>query len=556
MKSLSDIDRLNTVAGLREIVAKLFVEAESPWKLKRRLLDLAGRLPIHGWNRLTHDPEIVGERIGIDAFAYHVDCLTNLDWDQTFFRRKVRYHLLLAGASLDPIEPTFAPLVSIVIAVLDGHDSIRRTVESACAQTYPAVEIIVVDAGSTDGTSAVVGSISGPVHLIQTDDANLAAARNQGIAKSNGDFIHFLEAGDELLPSAIADKLRAWQECPDARLCYTPYEELRAGGTEEVIGPKQQEDVNDFRSPVGDAMLAASSRFPFTFSTVMVPRWFIDQVGPLDEDMESSEDSRYWFRMARQGLKAVALRTPQTRCHVAATKDSKRSVLGALEADLRSAEDLADQPRLYRYIVCLLARATWLLDKAFDEDISHDLIENYHRRFMDLEARFGRGQASGEGVTGLLLDQLVFMLRQKQRFTEDATRPMLRLWHEREDQLLERINRISYVTGSDLRRWLPDLPPRPYADLRRSEQIALKFALEQLQVSLVLGELPIRFRSLERVAADYPGHPYERYWNGAFRLAHLLGDDTARTVVRQKLYRSGWQFLGRAKKALQPRDTA
>jgi len=215
--------------------------------------------------------------------------------------------------------------------------------------------------------------------------------------------------------------------------------------------------------------------------------------------------------------------------------------------------DLAGEPRLYRYVVSLMARATWLLDKAFDEGVAEEVIEAYHRRFLDLEASIGLGNSS-EGLTSLLIDQLVFMLRQKQQQTKDATRPMLRLWHEREDQLLDRIAGVSCVTGSDLRRWLPDLPPRPFADLRYSEQVALKFALEQLQVSLVLGELPIRFRSLERVAADYPGHPYERYWNSAFRLAHLLGDDAARTIVRQKFYRSGWQFLGRARRAMQFRD--
>ena len=492
----------------------------------------------------------------MDAFTYHIDCLTNLDWEQTYHHRKIRYHLLMAGASLDPVEQSFKPLVSVVIAVSNGHDVIVRTIESARIQTYPAIEIVVVDAGSTDGTSSLVGSLSGKIHLIQQDDVNLAAARNRGIREANGDFIHFLEAGDELLPSAISEKLLAWRECPDARLCYTPREEFFVQPAGEVPSTPFQESIEDVRAPVGDAMLSACSRYPFTYSTVMIPRWFLDHVGPIDEDMKVSEDSRYWFRLARNGLKAVALRSPKTRCRSLVRNDAKCSIVGAMEADLRNAEDLADQPRLYRYVVCLLTRATWLLDKAFDEGVAHDIIEDYHRRFTDLEGQFGRGQASGEGLTGLLWDQLVYMLRQKQRMTEDATRPMIRLWHEREEQLLDRLGGISYVTGSDLRRWLPDLPPRPYADLLRSEQIALKFALEQLQVSLVLGELPIRFRSLERVAADYPGHPYERYWNGAFRLAHLLGDDAARAVVRQKFFRSGWQFLGRARMAFQLRESA
>lgn len=553
MKTISNIDRLDLVTGFRDIIAKLAVNSELPWKLKRRFSELIGRLPMHGTAPSTSNEEVLGERIGIDALTYHVDCLTHLDWEDPAARQKVRFHLLLAGSALDRVEPSFVPLVSIVIAVTNGREGIPSTIDSCVRQSHPSLEIVVVDAGSTDGTSGVVASLPGPIHLIRIEEPNIAAARNRGIREANGDFIHFLEAGDELVPNAIADKLGSWGECPDARLCYTPQSSKGSVSLDVVPFRQRQEDLGDVRSPLGDAMLSACSRFPFAYSTVLTPRWYLDLVGPFDEEMRGGEEARYWFRMARNGLKVSALRTAKTMCTPRESADLGEEIVAAIDADLKNANDLAREPRLYRYVVSLLARATWLLDKAFDENVSQERIEAFHRRFLDLESTIGRGP-SAEGLTALLLDQLVFMLRQKQQQTHDATRPMLRLWHEREEQLLDRIAGVSYLTGSDLRRWLPDLPPRPFADLRRSEQIALKFALEQLQVSLVLGELPIRFRSLERVAADYPGHPYERYWSGAFRLAHLIGDEAARTIVRQKFYRSGWQFLGRARRVMQFRE--
>lgn len=553
MKTISNIDRLDLVTGFRDIITKLAVDSELAWKLKRRFSELVGRLPMHGTAPSTTNEEVLGERIGIDALTYHVDCLTHLDWEDPLARQKVRFHLLLAGSALDRVEQSFMPLVSIVIAVSNGREHIRSTIESCTRQSYPLIEIVIVDAASTDGTSEIVGGLSGPIHLIRIEDPNIAVARNRGIRAANGDFVHFLEVGDELISTAVADKLAAWRDCPDARLCYSRWISRSDVSADFVPLRQRQEDPGEGRSPLGDAMLSACSRFPFAYSTVMTPRWFLDQVGPFDEDMRGGEEARYWFRMARNGLKVSALQHAKTVIRSRESASLGEEIVAAIEADLRNVADLSDEPRLYRYVVSLMARATWLLDKAFDEGVSQELIETFHRRFLDLEATIGQTH-SAEGLTSLLLDQLIFMLRQKQQQTKDATRPMLRLWHEREEQLLDRIARVSYVTGSDLRRWLPDLPPRPFADLRTSEQISLKFALEQLQVSLVLGELPIRFRSLERVAADYPGHPYERYWNGAFRLAHLIGDEAARSIVRQKFYRSGWQFLGRARRAIQFRD--
>jgi hypothetical protein len=212
--------------------------------------------------------------------------------------------------------------------------------------------------------------------------------------------------------------------------------------------------------------------------------------------------------------------------------------------------------RHFRYLAPLATRITWMIDRAFDLGVRHDAIESWDQRAFAWEGRVGRGLAGEEGVSAILLDQILAMLRQKTQMTTDPTRPMLRLWAERQDRLVERLGEVKYVTGSDLRRWLPELPPRPFRSFSRPERVALQFGLEQLQISLVLGELPIRFRSLERVAADFPGHPYERYWASAFRLARLVGDDTARLVFRQKLVRRGWQWMGRARRAIATRELA
>lgn len=538
-------------AELCDILADAEKGTESPERLKRQFREWAD------WTQPADAPipirsvEVVGDPIGMDPVEYHIDCLLNLDWRRNGsegVRTKVRYHLRMLSWAMSPEDESRAPLVSVVIPVYNGRDCIGRAIASALAQTHPRVEIVVVDDGSTDGTAELAESIEGPIQVVRQENRGAAAARNRGVREARGEFVQFLDADDELLPTAVSDKVAAIARTPDARLCYSRYTCVEGS---EFPTDIEQTPIDSPRSAVWDPMLAACSRFPFQISTALAPRWYLEYVGPFEEDLRQSEDVRYYFQMARRGLKAIATRGASTRRHGRSNSLTRNVVEArrwAIEADFRSAEELAREPRLYRYLVCLLTRATWLLDRAYDEGMPQETIEGFHGRMLEFEASVGRGVASAEGLTALLIDQLMMALRRKCAQTTDATRPMIRLWHERELQLLDRLGLASAVTGSDLRRWLPDLRPRPFVDLRRSEQAALQFALEQLQTTLTLGELAIRPRLLERVGADYPGHPYERYWRSVSRLARVLGDDVARTLSRQKVFRGGWQAMGRARR--------
>ena len=92
------------------------------------------------------------------------------------------------------------PLVSVVIPMFQAASWIRETLASVSDQTYPQIEIIVVDDGSTDGGAEIVtefaaGSES-PVRLIRTTNRGVASARNTGIEESTGTFVALLDADD------------------------------------------------------------------------------------------------------------------------------------------------------------------------------------------------------------------------------------------------------------------------------------------------------------------------------------------------------------------------
>lgn len=85
---------------------------------------------------------------------------------------------------------------SVVIAVYDGAGTIARAIESVLAQSRPALELIVVDDGSTDDTAAVVARYGRDVTYIFQPNAGVSAARNRGAGLAKGDWLAFLDADD------------------------------------------------------------------------------------------------------------------------------------------------------------------------------------------------------------------------------------------------------------------------------------------------------------------------------------------------------------------------
>lgn len=112
-------------------------------------------------------------------------------------------------------SPAFAELVTVVIPCYQQAQYLGEAIESVLAQTYPHLEIVVVDDGSTDNVGAIASRYPG-VRCIREPNSGAAAARNAGIRNSNGDFLIFLDADDRLLPQGVqagVQALEARQEC-------------------------------------------------------------------------------------------------------------------------------------------------------------------------------------------------------------------------------------------------------------------------------------------------------------------------------------------------------
>lgn len=98
------------------------------------------------------------------------------------------------------------PVISIITVVYNGADTLEKTFRSVFAQTYPHIEFIVVDGGSKDGTLDLIHRYESRIsYWISEPDNGLYDAMNKGIGFSTGDYLWFINSGDEIYaPSTLS----------------------------------------------------------------------------------------------------------------------------------------------------------------------------------------------------------------------------------------------------------------------------------------------------------------------------------------------------------------
>lgn len=99
------------------------------------------------------------------------------------------------------------PKVSVIIPCYNGARFLRQAIDSALTQSYPNVEVVVVDDGSTDDSGEIAHSYGDRIKVIEQPNSGLSAARNAGVKASSGDLIALLDADDVLLPECILNRV-------------------------------------------------------------------------------------------------------------------------------------------------------------------------------------------------------------------------------------------------------------------------------------------------------------------------------------------------------------
>lgn len=106
------------------------------------------------------------------------------------------------------IQITALPLITVITVVLNGEKYLEETIQSVINQTYPNVEYIIVDGGSTDGTLDIIKKYEDKIdYWVSEKDNGIYDAMNKGIKVASGEWINFMNAGDVFYENTILEKL-------------------------------------------------------------------------------------------------------------------------------------------------------------------------------------------------------------------------------------------------------------------------------------------------------------------------------------------------------------
>jgi len=196
------------------------------------------------------------------------------------------------------------PLVSVIIPVFNGERFLRESLDSILAQTYPCIEVFVMDDASTDSTPAIVASYGDRVkYHRQAQNRGIYGNANDGIALARGEFITVYHADDIYETTMVEREVAALQRFPDAGAVFCMDTFINATGQRygQLTLPPEVSGGGPLEYRVIlNALLTYKNHF-LVCPTSMVRASVYHDVGNYrDEEFRNTSDLEMWLRIARK----------------------------------------------------------------------------------------------------------------------------------------------------------------------------------------------------------------------------------------------------------------
>lgn len=195
--------------------------------------------------------------------------------------------------------------VSVIIPTYNYARFLREAIDSALAQTRPALEVIVVDDGSTDGTRELLAEYGERIRVLSQQNQGVAAARNAGIGAANGEYLAFLDSDDAWYPRKLELQMLRFEQEPQLGLVHCGAEIIDAEGR------TLDTTTGGMEGDVAEAMLRLDREVIMPQgSSIVVPKRIAMDLGGFDVRLPPSEDWDFCYRLATRysiGYVPVAL---------------------------------------------------------------------------------------------------------------------------------------------------------------------------------------------------------------------------------------------------------
>jgi len=185
-------------------------------------------------------------------------------------------------------------LVSVIIPLYNQKQYVEAAINSVLNQTYPYIEIIVVNDGSTDNPISVLKQFKSKVTIINQKNKGLGAARNVGLKNSSGKYIQFLDADDILAPKKISNQIQSFKANKNYSVFYCNC--IRFSNNKKF----QYHYTGKLTEPLSQ-FLNFNRLFPVPIHTALIKKKLFKTVGLFNENLIANEDREFWIRVALRG---------------------------------------------------------------------------------------------------------------------------------------------------------------------------------------------------------------------------------------------------------------
>lgn len=189
------------------------------------------------------------------------------------------------------MKPPALPLVTIVTPSFNQADFLEATIQSVLGQTYPHIEYIIMDGGSTDGSLDVIQKYAGKLaYWESTKDKGQTDAINKGFNRAKGDILAWLNSDDTYAaPQAVADAVTFLLANPNAAMVYADCNFIDEEG--KIIGRFASRQTDYAKLRRGYVHIPQQTMF---FRAV-----YWKEFGPLDPSFYFAMDYDLWVRIAK-----------------------------------------------------------------------------------------------------------------------------------------------------------------------------------------------------------------------------------------------------------------
>lgn len=204
---------------------------------------------------------------------------------------------------------TTSQTVSIIVPTYNRRDLLAFSVDSILKQTFPVLEVIIVDDGSTDGTSEEVEHRlkhdplwRDRVRFIYQSNQGQSAANNAGISIARGNWMGFNASDDIWLPNKLEMQFRALEKFgDDYGACFSDAWFMNNPYMKHTVFELSGTKLNQLLGVVQDSTrLIGSGRHPIWMQTALIRSEVVRRIGGIDPALRYSEDHDFMFRVSLQ----------------------------------------------------------------------------------------------------------------------------------------------------------------------------------------------------------------------------------------------------------------